>query len=163
MAFTNTATSTNTAIRGLINLNDSTRTMEINNNGASAISINSTGGVTIPVGLTTTAALACSVTAAANSTTVTVNPYVTFPSAGVYLLFISQCSGTSSSTPELIDNLAKLFIVICSSSSTQLMQMIQLYNPSNGWMEIVNISNLSFGLRINSGSFTYRAFYQKVF
>jgi hypothetical protein len=54
MAFTNTATSTSTAIRGLINLNDSTRTMEITNNGATALSINSTGAVTIPVGLTLT-------------------------------------------------------------------------------------------------------------
>jgi hypothetical protein len=103
------------------------------------------------------------VTTAAASTSVTVNPFVTFPSSGVYLLFIAQCSGTTSSTPELIDNLSKLFIVICSTNSSQAAQVVTLYNPTNGWFSITNIAQLSIGLTVSAGSFTYRAFYQKLF
>jgi hypothetical protein len=105
----------------------------------------------------------CYVSTAAASSAVTVNPFVTFPSAGVYLLFISQCSGTTSSTPEMIDNLAKLFIVICPTLSSQAAQVVTLYNPNNGWFSISNISQLSIGLTVSAGSFTYRAFYQKLF
>jgi hypothetical protein len=105
----------------------------------------------------------CYVSTAAASASVSTTNYVTFPSAGVYLLFISQCSGTTSSTPEMIDNLAKLFVVICPTLSSQAAQVVTLYNPSNGWFSISNISQLSIGLTVSAGSFTYQAFYQKFF
>lgn len=153
-SFTNT---TSTSVRGQIAMNDSSRTMSFQNNGQDAFSINSSGQTTF------VNAMLNYVTSAANTSSVSVNPFVTFPSAGVYMLLISQCSGTSSQTPELIDNLCKLFVVICSTASGQAAQVITLYNPNNGWFSISNISQLSIGLTVSAGSYTYRAFYQKIF
>jgi hypothetical protein len=79
------------------------------------------------------------------------------------MLFISECSGTSSSTPSLIDNLTKLFIVICSTDPNQPAQVVTLFNPTNGFFSISNISQLSIGITVSVGSFTYRGFYQKLF
>lgn len=148
---------TSTSVRGQIAMTDSSRVMTVQNNSVDALYIDSLGRAAF------TQPMLSYVTTAANSSSITVNPFVTFPSAGVYLWFVSQCSGTSSQTPELIDNLAKLFFVICSTASNQPAQVITLYNPSNAYFSVSNIGQLTIGITVSSGSYVYRSFYQKLF
>lgn len=101
LAFTNTATSTNTAIRAQINLNDFNRTMEISNNGQSSLTINATGNATFSQPMTaptitaTTSVTAPTITAA-TSVTAPILSATTLSSSGVF-----TPSGTGGIAPTL--------------------------------------------------------------
>lgn len=146
-----------TTVRGEINMNDTTRTMSFTNNNIQSFYLDSVGRATF------TQPMLNYVSTATNSASVTTNPFVTLPSAGVYFLLVSQCSGTTSQTVELIDNLCKLFVVICSTSSGIPAQLITLLNPNNTYFSINASGQFGISLTVNSGAFTYRAFYQKIF
>lgn len=100
----------------------------------------------------------------AASASATTTNFVTFPSAGVYFLLVSQCSGTSSQTPELIDNLCRVYLCVVSTSSATT-QWVQLYSLANntGWFNCTGSGQYTINLNVNAGTFTYRAFYQKIF
>jgi hypothetical protein len=101
--------------------------------------------------------------AAATASATTTN-FVTFPSAGVYFLLVSQCSGTSSQTPELIDNLCRVYLCIVSTSNASS-QWVKLYNLANdtGFFSCSGSGQYTINLTVNTGTFTYRAYHQKIF
>lgn len=123
-----------------------------------------TGATTLSSTLTTTAGLLSSVTTAAASASVSTTNVLTFPSAGAYLLLVSQCSGTTSSTPELIDNLTRVYMVIVSTLGTQTCQLYNLGNNS-GYFSCSGSGQYTINLTVSlsSGQYVYRFFYQKLF
>lgn len=103
-------------------------------------------------------------TPVSNATVSTTN-YLTLPEAGVYFVLVSQTTVTaSSSSIELIDNLTRVCMVICSTLSSQNCQIYNLGNSSS-YFSLSSSGQFTINLTVSlsSGQYMYRSYYQKIF
>jgi hypothetical protein len=159
MAFTNTATSTNTAIRGLINLNDSTRTMEINNNGVLSLSINSTGQaafsqtVTAPTITATTSVTAPSLSATTLSSSGVFTPSGTGGIASTYHSTINLNTAGGGGTRTITFNNRGIYLVFIGANyndSNCSITLLLTHSGTGSPCRVMTINNPGFSIVVGS-------------
>lgn len=157
-----TTNSSSTSVRGEIGLNDGTRVMTVTNNGVASMLINSTGQVSFNHNTNKTVTTPSGTASVTSTNWINLSGGFQGAGAGVYLVLTCNCSGNSSSTLQLIDNLCKVLLVICSSAAENC-QVVSLYNPNNSFYSITSSGQFTMNLNVVSGSFQYRYFWQKLF